>query len=816
MKPAAESDLVGHILREGLATRPQIDECLTLQTHLAAAGEPATLVALLTQKGYVTSEQARRLGETAFGRYRIVKELGRGGMGAVYQAWDPQLQRSVAIKRVLGIGGPERMARFQREARAAARLRHPHIVAIHEVGEEEGEAYFTMDFVDGMTLADLLKRRPKRLREEVAILAKVADAVAAAHREGIVHRDLKPANILLDAKEEPYVSDFGLAKEIDAEETGRLTMSGQLLGTPAYMSPEQSRGEAVTPATDVWALGAMLYETMLGRLPFEASSVGGVLSKVQTQEPAWPGKSASGLPRDLRTICLKCLEKEPERRYGDAGELAEDLERWLHGEPIRAHPPSVTYRVRKFVARRKGAAVAAVAALISVLAVGAWAWRTASDRARRVRDGLAEGARREQAGEPGNARDAYAGVLVLDGENGAAGEGFRRTDAEVKRRAAAREEAKAKAERERDDADRRRKSSEVYQQAARELHALRLRSYRADWVMAERDFGEFQALVSRCREEMKRTGDSGDGWWVVGRAWHLLGNWPLAEEAYDAGLRTEPDHGSCLLFKARLLIDRGIYGRFLMIEEPEWFRSSQRKLEEAHQLLARKTGSGQVPGIEIDLARGYGKVVRGESAREYCAEMLEKWKGTDFREEFYLIRGLSHWSGMVEDATAALAIRPAFGDAYLWRAVGRMVAKKDLEGAIADCAEAVRINPRCTGAHFISGLARQRKGDLDGAISDYTRALGIARHAGTFFNRGLARLGKGEYDGAIADYGEVIEIDPLNADAFAYRGTARERKGDLDGAAKDWERGLEVAPANWPQRRDVEARLGAAREKLRK
>jgi serine/threonine-protein kinase len=336
-------------------------------------------------------------GEEDFGRYRLLDRLGQGGMGVVYKARDRSLNRTVALKQLMGEEhgvSREQVERFLREARAAAKLRHPGIVAIHDVGVLEGRHYLTMDYVDGADLGRWLapraadkargsRRGMDRFRDEVALLRDVARAVGYAHGRGIVHRDLKPGNILLDREERPHVADFGLAKEISGEEIAgdgkrhTLTVSGQLLGTPAYMAPEQAEGSAggISPATDVWALGIILYETLTGKRPFAGASLTNVIFAILEKDPHRPRKANKWIPLDVETITLKCLEKDPARRYRNGTELADDLDRWLRNEPIVARPPSLSYRVRKRILRHKAAAGLACALLLAIIAAGGLWWR---------------------------------------------------------------------------------------------------------------------------------------------------------------------------------------------------------------------------------------------------------------------------------------------------------------------------------------------------------------------------------------------------------------------------------------------------------
>jgi serine/threonine-protein kinase len=270
--------------------------------------------------------------------YELQEELGRGGMGVVYRAWQPNLQRHVAVKLILRgtLASADELSRFQAEAEAAGRLQHPHIVPIYEVANHDGQCYFSMQLVEGETLAEKLADGPLPAREAVRLIATVARAIHYAHTQGIVHRDLKPANILIDAVGEPHVTDFGLAKQLDAGTS--LTRTGAVLGTPAYMAPELASGDrgSVGPASDVYSLGTILYALLTGRPPFQGPSPVDTVLLVLEQDPLPPRLLNPKLERDLEMIVLKCLQKPPELRYASAAALADDLTAYLNDEPISA------------------------------------------------------------------------------------------------------------------------------------------------------------------------------------------------------------------------------------------------------------------------------------------------------------------------------------------------------------------------------------------------------------------------------------------------------------------------------------------------
>lgn len=328
----------------------------------------------------------RSAGEKRIGDYELLSELGRGGMGVVYLARQISLDRLVALKVLVGAAhaSPEARARFQREAREAARLSHPHIVTIHEVGEHDGTCFYSMDLIGGDDLEARCATRAISPRDAATLILRAARAVQHAHEAGVLHRDIKPGNILIDEAGEPHLTDFGLALAVDGG--GRLTQTGELLGSPAYIAPEQLRG-AASVACDVYALGAVLYFVLTHRPPFVAAQLPALLAAVERGDPVPPRRLDPSLPRDLETIALRALAREPSQRYASAEALAEDLARSLAGRPIHARPVSPVERAWRWSGRNP--ALAAVAALLAgaLLAGGAgvtWQWRRAEHAAART------------------------------------------------------------------------------------------------------------------------------------------------------------------------------------------------------------------------------------------------------------------------------------------------------------------------------------------------------------------------------------------------------------------------------------------------
>jgi tetratricopeptide (TPR) repeat protein/predicted Ser/Thr protein kinase len=313
------------------------------------------------------------------GDYELLEEIARGGMGVVYTARQVSLNRIVAVKMILTgkLASPGEVRRFRAEAEAAATLQHPNIVAIHEIGEDDGLPYFSMDFIEGRSLRELVREGPMPAKRGAALMKTAAEAIHYAHQRGVLHRDLKPSNIVLDILGQPHITDFGLAKQFTADAgllTSDLTLTGQILGTPSYMSPEQVIGkrQAVGAASDLYSLGAIFYFLITGRPPFQGETLQQVFEQVTHSSPLSPRLLNPALPRDLETICLKCLQKEPSKRYASAAAFAEDLNRFLRDEPILARPTGTTAKMWRWCRRH---VTVTVSAFLIVALVAGFSWR---------------------------------------------------------------------------------------------------------------------------------------------------------------------------------------------------------------------------------------------------------------------------------------------------------------------------------------------------------------------------------------------------------------------------------------------------------
>jgi serine/threonine-protein kinase len=714
----------------------------------------------------------------SFGDYDVLEQMARGGMGTVYRARQRSLNRLVALKvvRAGDLASAEEVRRFRNEAETVALLDHPHIVPVHDVGEEAGQLYFSMKLVEGGSLAQHLGRFRDDPRSAAALMATVARAVHHAHQRGVLHRDLKPSNILLEEDGRPHVTDFGLARRVEADSS--LTQSGAIVGTPSYMAPEQATGQkgAVTTATDVYGLGAVLYALLTGRPPFQAENVLETLMQVRERQPQLPSGLNRRTPRDLETICLKCLTKEPARRYGSALGLADDLERFLVGQPIQARPVGVWERGAKW-ARRRPLAVTALAGLVAALVLlGAGVGWVLGDRSARQRE--AEGKVREEldaAGpglKEGNPWDR-ALVSAVVGASAQLGGGLLSHDSRQQVEQLQKDvHMLAELERIRLEQSAVR-NGQFDQPGSDSQYARAFQEYGID--MDRLGPEEVAALVQRSaiREHIVAGLDD----WA-----HTLSCLPK-EEAH-----TKAEE---LLAVARQA-------------DPDWWRNRWRATMLSPDTSEREQLVGSAPVKELNAATLalLGRPTDQPQGVRNLAPMVEFLRHAQrrFPADFWINQHLASALAQaqpqrLEEAIGhfrvAVALRPLSPGAHTNLGVA-LYKKGDLDGAIAEFHEAIRLKQDYGEVHINLGAALRDNGDVDGAIAEYKEALRLKAYPEAHNNLGNALHAKGDLDGATAEYKEALRLRNDFDKPHCGLGNVLYAKGELDGAVAEYKEALRL------------------------
>jgi tetratricopeptide (TPR) repeat protein/tRNA A-37 threonylcarbamoyl transferase component Bud32 len=727
---------------------------------------------------------APRLRRPTVPGYEILEELGRGGMGVVYKARQLRLNRLVALKMILAgeYAGTDAVERFLAEARMVARVRHPNVVQIHAIGDFEGRPYVELEYVEGGSLGSRLDGTPWPPRAAARLVESLASALAEAHREGIVHRDLKPANILITDDGTPKITDFGLAKS--SERDLGLTRTDSILGSPCYMAPEQAEGHArdVGPTADIYALGANLYELLTGRPPFVGPSVLATLELVKDAEPVPPSQLQPGVAPDLETICLKCLRKEPARRYESARALAEDLGRFLAGEPILARPTTQWERAWKWVHRRPSTAALVVVSALSILAAagsGLW-YRAERDRRRaevrrRIQGVRAQVNRSILLGEEAlrrkdwdGARAQMIGALALiraEPELAATG-----ADAA---RALAYCEAKITDRRARADARARRSAFQAaYDEAV---------FYQSQYTGLEPEANQraSRAAARRALEQFEPATGPGTGLELV----------PGALDATEAGAITGRYYELALILAAA--VSQPIAGEdpaaqareaLRVLDRVERVRTPTRAyfLRRAEYLLA----TGDRPGAETARARAESAGVAEDSAVDDFLEGEGAYRRHDYPRALAALRRL-------------LTRQPGhFWGQYLL-AICHLKEHRPAEAQVAlTVCQATRSGFVWT--YLLKGFAEGEMGEFDLAESDFQRAaeLGLdeaARYV-MLVNRGVMRVRRGRSESAAEDFRAAIALKSDQFQAYINLAQAYQNLGRLDRALGALDRAIDRFP----------------------
>jgi serine/threonine-protein kinase len=739
--------------------------------------------------------------------YAVEAILGRGGMGVVFRARHLRLNRLIALKMVLdgGHAGADERERFRREAEAVAALRHPNVVQVHDVGDADGRPYFTMELMEGGSLAHKLAGAPQPARQAAALLLALAEAMQAAHEAGIVHRDLKPANVLLTADGTPKVADFGLARRLDDE---RLTLSGAVVGTPSYMAPEQARGkkELIGPVTDVYALGAVLYECLTGRPPFRAETAAATLLQVVADEPIAPRLLNPEVPRDLETVCLQCLYKEPERRYASAAALAEDLRCYLQDKAIAARPEGRLERLARG-ARRRPALVVGVAAgvLLAAALVGGGLWvsteRAANERAKEELARLDQ-ERREQ--DQARRERRLAERMDAIHLNRAAVVGGR-YDMRHNREQANREYAAAFSE-----AGFGQVGDDPAAAAARvESSAVRDELVAAldDWAVCAGKAGD--AGRQRWLLEVLRQVDPGPT--QVRRRLHDPAPWKDREAMtalVEAALAEKPSAQLLVAFGERLLEAGGdaipfmrrvqeenpgdfwanyALGNLLMAKSPG---KSRRYLQAALALRPRTAAVYDSLGIALLVDE------KPDKAIEYFQKALS------IDPEFamahnslgYALKARGRLGEAVDHYRRALRSDPLLAAAHS-NLGSALIAQKRPDEALKHLRQAIRIDPRLPEAHLHLCSVLQARGGLKAVIAYYRQLLrDDPEFAHAHANLGIALAETGQTEEAVAQFRKALRINPALGGAHYDLGLVLHSQGRYDEAAASLQRSVANAP----------------------
>jgi tetratricopeptide (TPR) repeat protein/tRNA A-37 threonylcarbamoyl transferase component Bud32 len=705
--------------------------------------------------------------------YTVLGELGRGGMGVVYKARQTQLNRVVALKMVLAgaHAGPEQLARFQIEAEAVAHLKHPNIVQIYEVGKHEDLPYFSLEYVDGKSLSRRIGGKPQPPGDAARMVERLADAMDSAHRKGIIHRDLKPANVLLTSDGEPKITDFGLAKRLEGD-SGQ-TRSGTLMGTPNYMAPEQAHGDTkhIGPSSDLYALGVILYEMLTGRPPFQGTTILETLDMVQKQEPVPPRRLQPTVPRDLETICLKCLQKEPQKRYATAGSLGADLLRYLGGEPILARRVSPVERAWRWCKRNPK--VAGLSGTVALLLVTVLVF-LASARSKAAREQEVIAKERELAEN----RLEQAAAVIRVGDQRQAQALLDYTNPLLENTEQLRDV--------RDRIAELRSQVRVYSEFKKLVDDARFASRFGSRRRKQQAQQQCRQLVALHRQINDKTGEAAAGLPPLGADQEQL----FKEDVFEA-----------YLISAKLEVELAKDGRGRIAPDAarraiDWLNLADAILPNTRVVHADRAPCwaavgdakadeqdvNQAQAIEPTLAvdhfyHGFAHHLRALKAR---SEGKTKDADDFFRKE-------------ITEYAAVLQQRQDSFWAY-FNSANTQFELGNLRDAQIGYTACIRIRPDFPWPYNNRGTIHHRLGENELAVQDYDRAIGQdAEYFEALTNRGLAESRLRKYDLATSDLEQAIRISSDYAPAFEYLGEVHIARKSFAAAIDDYTHLLPLA-----------------------
>jgi tetratricopeptide (TPR) repeat protein/tRNA A-37 threonylcarbamoyl transferase component Bud32 len=675
--------------------------------------------------------------------YEILAELGRGGMGVVYKARQERLNRVVALKMVLAgaHASPHQLARFHAEAEAVAQVQHPGIVQIFEVGEHDGLPFFSLEFVEGGSLADKIDGKPRPPREAAETAELLARTMAVAHQHGIIHRDLKSANVLLTADGQPKITDFGLAKRIEGDSD--LTKSGTLMGSPSYMSPEQARGQTreIGPLSDLYSLGAVLYDLLTGRPPFVGTSLLETLYQVRNQEPLPPSRLQPKVPRDLETICLKCLQKEPGKRYAGCAALAEDLHRFLAGEPIRARPVSSAERLWRWCRRNPLTLLGAL--VVGLFAVLALSLTVMGLRLSREREAIAQ--TRQVAGE----RLEQATAAISAGDHRRARQLLDEADLPFLNSSPELTEVRAQL-------DRLKEQVQVYAAFKELLDQARFTCFGSSSQKKEGQ-GHCRRLLALHDRIVNQTGEAASG---------------LPPLNADQQQRFKEDVFDAFLIAA--IVERDLAAGGDEAAQQQAARQALDWLNRANEVL---------PGMRAfyaNRAECWG-VLGNQAAADADAKRALAIEPAAAVDHF--------WHGFANNRRGEQALRKK----------DRKAAEESYRRALAEYAAFLWLRPDHFWGYFNWSLAHVRLGDWQEAPFGFTACIHLRPDfPWSYNNRGHVLLQLKSYDKAIEDCTAALARNERYFEAYENRGLAYLGQGKIDPALRDFNRAIELSPDHPP------------------